>query len=162
MANKKRNFKKFVLIFFILLLISTPLVFMNVITLLSNKIVLLLLTMGCSAKLTFYLKNLSELSILFISWVVLIYIYLYATRLIWGDQLKGLHMNLRKRIIDRFLVEIIVKHKKQLIEEQIDKNQMQKDINNIINNFIKKTGREVEQIEVERQGDKYKLKLRVM
>ncbi len=70
-------------------------------------------------------------------------------------------INSIKKISERFLIEIIIRHKSRIIKDQKNKDQMQKDINNIIDNFIKKTGRDVEQIEVEKQGDKYKLNLRV-
>jgi len=70
-------------------------------------------------------------------------------------------INSIKKISERFLIEIIIRHKSRIIKDQKNKDQMQKDINNIIDNFIKKSGREVEQIEVEKQGDKYKLNLRV-
>lgn len=163
MIDEKNKFKRLIIvIIFFISFISISLFFIEFINLWSNKLALLFLSLGVSTKITFYLKNLIELSIIPISYLFLICIYLFVDRIIWGDQLKGVYMNLRKRITDRFLVEILIRHKKQLIEEQMDKDQMQKDINNIIDNFIKKTGREVEQIEIEKQGDKYKLKLRVM
>ena len=63
----------------------------------------------------------------------------------------------RKRISDRILVEIILKHKDKII----DSVRMQDDINRIIDEFTAKTGREIEQIEVEEKEGRYKLKLRV-
>jgi hypothetical protein len=64
----------------------------------------------------------------------------------------------RKRITDRLMVSIILKHK----ERVIDAARMQEDINGIIEDFAVKTGRRIEQIEVEEKNGQYQLKLKVI
>lgn len=64
----------------------------------------------------------------------------------------------KKQLTDRMLIKIVLKHK----ERTIDAARMQEDINKIIDDFAIKTGRKIEQIEVEEKDGNYKLKLKVI
>ena len=70
-------------------------------------------------------------------------------------------MTLHKKTSDRLLVEIIIKHKEKILRDHADKVQLEQDVNNIISDFVFKTGMEVDQIKVEKCGERYTLKLRI-
>lgn len=63
----------------------------------------------------------------------------------------------KNRIFNRFLIEIIVKHKEKIIK----KEEMQETMNNIIEDYENKTGKQITNMSVEKIGKKFKLKLEV-
>jgi len=67
----------------------------------------------------------------------------------------------RQRITNRFVVEILVRHKHALVRAQEKKEQAQDDINGIIEDFVRKTGRQVSRMAIEEVNGQFNLKLEV-
>ena len=66
-------------------------------------------------------------------------------------------MDDRKRISDRFLMRVVLRHKEQIF----DAISLEQEINSVINAYAERTGRTVEQMEIVRELGSYTLKLKV-
>lgn len=63
----------------------------------------------------------------------------------------------RKRISERLMVKIILRHKEHIL----DALSLEQEINDVIQKFANRTGRTIEQIEVVKNDGSYTLKLGV-
>lgn len=67
----------------------------------------------------------------------------------------------RQSLTDRMIVEIVMRHRDKLLEDGESKERLEARINYVIDRFVKRTGRQVEQIRVQEKNGKYKLVLEI-
>lgn len=63
---------------------------------------------------------------------------------------------------ERIFIKIICQYKKSIEDLAKPMSETEKDINQILNNFVENTGKEIKAVNIKREGSKYKLILEVL